>query len=57
MRLIAAVASAESQSTSFQTYDSLTGNFWFAWATARDIAPAAARPSAQELAVGNNTAK
>ena len=57
MRLIAAIARFESQSTSSQTKDTLTGNFLFASATAREMAPADARPSAQELAVGNKTAK
>ncbi len=57
MRLIAAVACVASQSTSFHTNDSLTGNFVFASATAREIAPADARPSAQELVVGKSTAK
>ena len=57
MRLIAATARFESQSTASQTNDTLTGNFLFASATAREIAPADARPSAQELAVGNKTAK
>ncbi len=57
IRLIAAVACMSSQSTSSQTNDTLTGNFLFASATAREIAPADARPSAQELAVGNKTAK
>ena len=57
IRLIAAVACVSSQSTSSQTNDTLTGNFLFASATAREIAPADARPSAQELAVGNRTAK
>ena len=57
MRLIAATARNESQSTSAQTNDTLTGNFLFASATAREMAPADACPSAQELAVGNKTAK
>ncbi len=57
IRLIAAVACMSSQSTSSQTNDTLTGNCLFASATAREIAPADARPSAQELAVGNKTAK
>ncbi len=57
MRLIAAIARFESQSTSSQTKDTLTGNFLFASATAREMAPADARPSALELAVGNKTAK
>ena len=57
MRLIAAIACTSSQSTSSQTNDTLTGNCLFASATAREIAPADARPSAQELAVGNKTAK
>ena len=57
MRLIAATARFESQSTSAQTNDTLTGNFLFASATAREMAPADARPSALELAVGNKTAK
>jgi len=57
IRLIAAVACVSSQSTSSQTNDTLTGNCLFASATAREIAPADARPSAQELAVGSKTAK
>jgi hypothetical protein len=57
IRVITAVTCAASQSTSFHTNDSLTGNFRFASATAREIAPADARPSAQELAVGKSTAK
>ena len=57
IRLIAAVACTSLQSTASQTKDTLTGNFLFASATAREIAPADARPSAQELAVGNRTAK
>jgi hypothetical protein len=55
--LIAAVACVASQSTSFIVYDNLTGNFLFASATPREIAPADARPAAQELAVGKRTAK
>ena len=57
IRLIAAVACTSLQSTSAQTNDTLTGNCLFASATAREMAPADARPSAQELAVGNKTAK
>ena len=57
MRLIAATARFESQSTASQTNDTLTGNFLLASATAREIAPADARPSAQELEVGSKTAK
>jgi hypothetical protein len=57
MRLIAAVACVASQSTSVHVYDNLTGNFLFASATPREIAPADARPAAQELAVGKRTAK
>ena len=57
IRLIAAVACPSLQSTSAQMNDTLTGNFLFASATAREIAPADARPAAQELAVGNKTAK
>jgi hypothetical protein len=57
MRLIAATARFESQSTASQKNDTLTGNFLLASATAREIAPADARPSAQELEVGSKTAK
>ena len=57
MLLIAAIACTSSQSTSSQTNDTLTGNRLFTSATAREIAPADARPVAQELVVGNKTAK
>jgi hypothetical protein len=57
MRLIATMACVASQSISSHLYDSLTRNLSFASATAIAIAPADERPSAQELAVGNSTAK
>jgi hypothetical protein len=57
MRLIAAVACIASQPISFHVYATLTPNFAFASATANEIAPADARPSAQELALGRRTAK
>jgi hypothetical protein len=56
MRLIVAVACAASQSTSFQLYDNFTGNILFASATAREMAPADARPAAHESAEGRRTA-
>jgi hypothetical protein len=51
------MACVASQSISSHWYDSLTRNLSFASATAIAIAPADERPSAQELAVGNSTAK
>ena len=57
MRLIATMACDASQSISSHLYDSLVLNFSFMSATARAIAPAEARVSAQELAVGKRTAK
>jgi hypothetical protein len=51
------MACVASQSISSHWYDSLTRNLSFASATAIAIAPADERPSAQELLVGNSTAK
>ncbi len=55
MRAIAAVACVPSQPTCSHTYDSFPRNFWFASATASEIAPADAIISGQE-SVGIKTA-
>jgi hypothetical protein len=57
MRLMTAVACISSQSISSHLNETLTGNFWLASATAKEVAPAEARMVCQELAVGNKTAK
>ena len=56
MRAIAAVACVPSQPTCSHTYDSFPRNFWFASATASEIAPADGIISGQEANVGIKTA-